>query len=86
MSDAHKITSLDATWKPGDVVLDGAGEMRVRSAHPRWVWDYPNEGGTRDRTGSAAIPEGALEDADVPRPLTLLVRDGQAVGGRVLNE
>lgn len=84
--DVHKITSLDSTWRPGDVVLDADGEIRVRSDHPRWVWDYPNEGGTRDRFTGTSVPEGALEDHDVRRPLTLLVRNGQAVSGRQITE
>ncbi|MCX5562733.1 hypothetical protein [Streptomyces sp. NBC_00038] len=86
MTAVHKITSLDDTWHPGDIVLDAAGNLRVRSEHPRWVWDYPNEGGTRDALGRLAVPEGGLEEHDVRRPLTLLVRDGQAVAGRVIEE
>jgi hypothetical protein len=86
MADVHKITSLDSTWRPGDIVLDADGNLRVRSDHPRWVWDYPNEGGTRDALGRLAVPEGALEEHDVLRPLTLLVRDGQAVAGRPIDE
>ncbi|MFG2468711.1 hypothetical protein ACGFXB_25095 [Streptomyces canus] len=87
MAAVHKITSLDSTWQPGDVVLDADGNIRVRAEHPRWVWDYASEGSTRDRfTGGATVPEGALEEHDVPRPLTLLVRDGQAVAGRVIDE
>ncbi|GAA0641145.1 hypothetical protein GCM10009548_01630 [Streptomyces malaysiensis subsp. malaysiensis] len=86
MNDVHKITSLDAAWLPGDVVLDAAGRIRIRSAHPKWVWDYPNEGSLRDARGNLQPPGGALEDSDVPRPLTLLVRDGMPVGGRVTNE
>src|ERR1044072_4536276 len=82
MDEVHKITSLDASWKPGDVVLDAEGSIRVRSDHPKWVWDYPNTGGTRDNIGGPAIPDGALEEKDVPRPLILLVRDGRAVGGQ----
>ncbi|EPH40866.1 hypothetical protein ABT390_36655 [Streptomyces aurantiacus] len=78
MTDAHKITSLDATWRPGDI--------RVRSDHPKWVWGYPNEGSTRSRFGGPAVPDGGLEEHDVPRPLTLLVRDGQAVGGHLVDE
>ncbi|MFD6468700.1 hypothetical protein [Streptomyces goshikiensis] len=82
MEEIHKITSLDATWKPGDVVLDAEGNIRVRSDHPKWVWDYPNEGSTRTVFGDPAIPEGGLEEKDVPRPLVLLVRDGQAANGQ----
>lgn len=81
MNEVHKITSLGATWRPGDVVLDADGNLRVRSARPRWVWDYPDEGRTRSH-----VPEGGLEEHDVPRPLTLLVRDGLPVGGRVVDE
>lgn len=81
MAAVHTITSLDATWKPGDVVLDAEGNLRVRSAHPKWVWDYTSEGTTRAPDGGPAVPDGALEDRDVPRPLILLVRDGQAVTG-----
>ncbi|MGO4630528.1 hypothetical protein AB4225_06225 [Streptomyces sp. 2RAF24] len=86
MTDVHKITSLDSTWTPGDVVLDANGEIRVRSDHPKWVWDYPNEGGTRSAFGGPFIPNGGLEEKDVARPLTLLVRNGQAIGGRQITE
>jgi hypothetical protein len=86
MSDVHKVTSLDATWQPGDVVLDAAGNLRVRSKHPKWVWDYPGEGDTHDSFGGTAVPEGGLEERDVPRPLTLLVRNGVPVGGQLINE
>ncbi|GHI91716.1 hypothetical protein [Streptomyces olivaceus] len=86
MENVHKITSLDGVWRPGDVVLDAAGNLRIRSAHPKWVWDYPDEGSLRDAFGHLRAPDGGLEDADVPRPLTLLVRDGQPVGGRVIEE
>lgn len=86
MTEAQSITSVHPIWRPGDVVLDANGDIRVRTAHPKWVWDYPNEGSTRSQFGGPFVPEGALEDSDVPRPLTLLVRDGQAVGGRVLEE
>lgn len=86
MSDVQKITSLDAVWQRGDVVLDAEGNLRVRSDHARWVWDYPNDGSLRDRFGGAYVPDGGLEEKDLPRPLTLLVRDGFAVGGRVIDE
>ncbi|MGW1223115.1 hypothetical protein ACWD6O_34710 [Streptomyces californicus] len=86
MADVHKITSLDATWKPGDVVLDAKGDIRVRSDHPRWVWDYPDEGSTLDAFGATSVPSGGLEEQDVTRPLILLVRDGRAVGGVAITE
>lgn len=86
MSDVHKITSLDEAWHPGDVILDAAGNLRVRSAHHRYVWGYPDEGSLRDARGNLQAPDGGLEDHDVPRPLTLLVRDGVPVGGRVIDE
>ncbi|WP_406192252.1 hypothetical protein OH733_05610 [Streptomyces griseus] len=85
MDTAHNITSLGATWKPGDVVLDANGNIRVRSEHPKWLWDYPNEGSTR-HLGQVSVPEGGLEESDVARPLILLVRDGQAVAGRQIDE
>ncbi|MEV6450944.1 hypothetical protein AB0M75_06515 [Streptomyces anulatus] len=86
MTDVHKITSLDATWKPGDVVLDAKGDIRVRSDHPQWVWDYPNEGSTLDALGGTLIPSGGLEEQDVTRPLILLVREGRAVSGVAITE
>lgn len=86
MDRVHKITNLDATWKPGDVVLDAKGNIRVRSGHPKWVWDYPNEGSTRDALGRLAIPEGGLEEKDVARPLVLLIRDGRPIGGQLVEE
>ena len=86
MDPAEKITSLDATWKPGDVVLDANAHILVRTDHPKWVWGYPNDGWTRTALGEPSFPDGALEDKDAPRPLTLLVRDGQAIGGRLIQE
>lgn len=86
MEKVQKITSLDAVWKPGDVVLDDAGNIRVRSNHPKWVWDYPSSGDTRSYSGGPEIPDGALEDKDAVRPLILLVRDGRAVGGTPITE
>jgi hypothetical protein len=82
----HKITSLDATWQPGDVVLDAEGNLRIRSTHPQYVWDYPNEGSLRDRFGNLMLPDGGVEESDVARPLTLLVRNGQPVGGLLIEE
>ncbi|WHM35706.1 hypothetical protein [Streptomyces sp. BPTC-684] len=86
MDSIHKITSLDETWQPGDVVLDAEGILRVRSDHPKWVWDSPGEGDTRSSAGGPYVPEGGLEDSKVPRPLILLVRDGRAVAGRPIEE
>lgn len=86
MDPAYKITGLDETWQPGDVVLDAEGNLRVRSDHPKWTWGYPNEGPTRDAFGAPAWPQGSLEESDVPRPLVLLVRDGRAVAGRQIQE
>lgn len=85
MSEVHKITAIDGVWRPGDVVLDADGNIRVRSASPQWPWDYPNEGFTRDAFGGTSVPEGGLKDEDLERPLTLLVRDGQAVVGHGAN-
>ncbi|MFF7966736.1 hypothetical protein ACFZC3_15390 [Streptomyces sp. NPDC007903] len=85
-AQVHAITTLGAAWQPGDVVLDADGNIRVRSDHPKWAWDYAFEGSVRDHTGGPAVPEGALEEHDVPRPLTLLIRDGQPVGGRLIKE
>lgn len=82
----HKITSLGSTWQPGDVVLDAKGDLRVRTDHPKWVWDYPNEGNTLDVFGQPAYGEGGLEDHEVVRPLILLVRNGQAVSGERIEE
>lgn len=82
----QSITGVHPVWRPGDVVLDADGNLRVRSAHAKWVWDYPDEGSTLDAFGSPRVPDGGLEDSDVRRPLVLLVRDGQAVAGRPLEE
>ncbi|MFD3573857.1 hypothetical protein [Streptomyces sp. NPDC058644] len=86
MTKPQNISSLHAVWRPGDVVLDADGEIRIRSEHTKWVWDYPNEGSTRANFGGPFVPEGGLEEKDLRRPLTLLVRDGQAVAGRVIDE
>lgn len=59
----------------------------VSALTTRSGWDYASEGSTRDRfTGGPSVPEGALEEHDVPRPLTLLVRNGHAVGGQLIEE
>ncbi|MFC7344864.1 hypothetical protein [Saccharopolyspora griseoalba] len=80
------ITSMHPVWQPGDVVFDAAGNLRVRSDDPRWPWAYPPEGPTRDASGGAYVPEGALEDNEVPRPLVLLVRGGQVVTESIVEE
>lgn len=82
----YKITSVDDVWRPGDWVLDAAGNVRVRSEHPQWVWGYPNEGVTRTHDGLPYAPEGSLEEGEVVRPLILLVRNGEVVGGRAVEE
>jgi hypothetical protein len=82
----RKVTGPEAAWRPGDVVLDADGNIRVRSTNPEWPWDYPNEGLTRARLGGPSVPDGGLEERQVPRPLILLVRGGQAVGGRQVEE
>lgn len=69
----------ETTWEPGDVVLDAAGNIRVRTDHPRWPWGYPNEGQTRMPDGSPSWPSGSLAEEEVQRPLVLLVRHGRAV-------
>ncbi|MET9204092.1 hypothetical protein ABZW38_02820 [Streptomyces bacillaris] len=86
MPEVHTITSLGAIWRPGDVVLDAKGTIRVRSDDPHWVWDYPNEGNTLDAFGELVVPGGAVEEEYAVRPLTLLVRDGRAVGGTPVPE
>jgi hypothetical protein len=86
MEKVHKITTLDDTWQPGDVVLDDDGQLWVRSDNPQWVWDHPLEGATRNTYGGPEVPEGGYEEADAKRPLVLLVRGGRAVGGRAIEE
>jgi len=83
VDEVHKVTSLDETWRPGDVVFDAQGDIWVRSDHPKWVWSYPG-GSTRSSHGGPVVPDGSVEEAAPCRPLVLLVRDGQAVAGRLL--
>ncbi|MFI5736097.1 hypothetical protein ACIA49_38645 [Kribbella sp. NPDC051587] len=83
MTDVHKITTLDAVWKPGDVVFDANGAIWVRSDHVKWVWSHPS-GATRDIHGQASVPDGSVEEDAAVRPLLLLVRDGQAVAGKLI--
>lgn len=73
MNEIARPTPLtdDPAWRPGDVVIDARGAIRVRSDHPHWVWGYPDEG------EPGQIPEGSLAEDEVQRPLTLLVRDGK---------
>jgi hypothetical protein len=59
-------------WQPGDVI-DQAGHLWIRASHPLWVWGYPDEG------HPGYIPAGSIEESDVQRPLTLLVRDARPV-------
>ncbi|MFJ2814326.1 hypothetical protein [Streptomyces sp. NPDC087294] len=54
MDKVHKITTLDEVWKPGDVVLDAEGNLRIRATtDAAYPW-----GDTRTRaacgTGSGA--------------------------------
>ncbi|MFB7671354.1 hypothetical protein ACFC26_08035 [Kitasatospora purpeofusca] len=86
MSDVFKITTIGDVWQPGDVVLDASGHLYVRSTHPQYVWGHPDEGALRDTIGRLVVPDGGVEDRTAVRPLTLLVRDGFAVGGRVIDE
>jgi hypothetical protein len=86
MAEVFKITSMDDTWKPGDLVLDAKGDLWVRSEHPKWVWDYPGDAGLRDAEGRLYFPEGAVEEDYPARPLTLLVREGSPVVGFQISE
>lgn len=64
-------------FKPGDHVLDAAGNLWVRAseddAAKGWAWGYPAE--------SVGIAEGAVREGHPARPLVLLIRDGKPVGG-----
>ncbi|MBJ7902799.1 hypothetical protein IF655_05750 [Streptomyces sp. DSM 110735] len=83
----HTITTLHPIWKPGDVVLDAEGALRVRATdNVAYPWGYPDEGGLRDKFGDLSRHDGGLRDEDLRRPLILLVRDGQPIGGRLIEE
>lgn len=77
MPDVERVATHppEEPWLPGDVVLDAGGRVWIRSHHPRWVWDYPDEGRT-DIHRDGSVEE---ENHAVVRPLTLLARGGRAV-------
>lgn len=80
MSEVHKIHSIGAAFQPGDVVLAADGALYIRaSQNPMYPWGDANQ----NLDGHV---EGGVADADVVRPLVLLVRDGTPLGGRLVNE
>lgn len=69
-------------WQTGDLVLAADGHLWIR-AYPEdtakgWPWGHSTE--------TIGASSGAVEENHPARPLTLLVRDGQAVGGTVVAE
>ncbi|MEV6684461.1 hypothetical protein AB0N28_03800 [Streptomyces sp. NPDC051130] len=80
MSEIHTIHSFEAVWQPGDVVLTGDSCLYVRaSRNAMYPWGDANQH-LDDHI------EGGLSDEQLVRPLTLLVRHGQAIGGVLINE
>lgn len=65
------------------MVLDRTGGLWVRAAEHHgeqgWPWAYCS--GYAPRSGKTPPPEGSVCEDYPARPLTLLVRDGQPVGG-----
>lgn len=84
--EPHSITAVHPIWRPGDVVLDGNSNVRVRSDNPRRPWGYPGEGDTLDRFGNPYGGEGGLDEEDVPCPRRLLVRAGKIPDSPVVEE
>jgi hypothetical protein len=67
-------------WQPGDVILSADGHLYVRVSEEltvggMWPW---HEGVSEVTPGTY---EGSTADADLKHPVTLLVRDGQPLGG-----
>ncbi|MCX4750962.1 hypothetical protein OG455_41510 [Kitasatospora sp. NBC_01287] len=76
------MTQPTLPWQPGDLVLAADGHLWVR-AYPEdvekgWPWAHSAE--------TVGAGSGAVEEDYPVRPLTLLVRDGRAVGGTVVAE
>jgi hypothetical protein len=69
-------------WQTGDLVLAADGHLWVRAnpedAAKGWPWGHSAE--------TVGATSGAVEEDYPQRPLSLLVRDGQAVGGTVVTE
>ncbi|MGN9786943.1 hypothetical protein ACTMTF_36355 [Nonomuraea sp. ZG12] len=67
-------------WQPGDLVIDIRGRMFVRASGEDEgfgrPWGYPRHD-TLDMSGRPVVPEGAVEEHEPIRPLTLLVRHGR---------
>ncbi|MFJ7785748.1 hypothetical protein ACIQY8_24200 [Streptomyces albidoflavus] len=86
MTKPQNIRIPHSVWRPGDVVLDAEGNLRVRSDSVHWPWASPDDGETRKLAGGAYVPDGEMGELDPIRPLKLLVRDGYAVAGHVFSE
>jgi len=75
-------------WRPGDVILSADQRLFIRAhegwtGNGRWPW---HEGADSAPTNGYEAPEGGTEDADVQRPVTLLIRGGRPLGGVVIDD
>ena len=64
VKSVEKVPEPEPEWQQGDVVLDASGTVFHRGGDGKWRDSYCN---------------GAHEDAFLSRPLTFLVRNGEAV-------
>lgn len=72
-------------WQPGDVILAADGHLYVRAREELTVGGtWPWHDGLKEVTSAAY--EGGTADADVKRPVTLLIRGGQPLGGVAVDD
>jgi hypothetical protein len=87
MSQQNEAPGSDSVlpWRPGDVILAADGHLYIRAREELTVGGmWPWHEGISDAASSTY--EGGTADADLKRPVTLLIRDGQPLGGVTVDE
>ena len=73
-------------WQTGDLILSADRKLWVRadteSVAQGWPWRNPPEQWDMSRAGG----EGSVSEEQIQRPVTLLVRGGEAIGGVVIDD
>jgi hypothetical protein len=87
MSQQNEAPSSDSVlpWQPGDVILSADGHLYVRAREELTVGGmWPWHEGLGDVASETY--EGGTADADLKRPVTLLIRDGRPLGGVTVDD